>query len=449
MTDTIGETGVNILPPPANVYAEESVIGALMLDRDAIVKIAPKLKRSDFGQEKLGIIYQAILNLYARRVPADPVMLMAELEAMDALDSTGGLANIVRLITETPTAVHVEYYAALVVECALRRALITAGGDIVSMAYDKQAEIRDMLARARHTIGEMNDRSNADDYSTMGQLAEEYLARIYQLRENPGKILGIPTGFTRWDHHTGGLRPGALIVVAARPGMGKTTWALNIAYNVARKGRAVGLFSLEMSRQDLMGKLVGIETGVTSEKLDTGRLTEHEESRVVDAVARISELPLHIEDKGGLQIGEIVNRATRIKAEEGLDVLIVDYLQLVKATPKKNSMREQEISEVARGLKEVARTLGIPVVACCQLNREIEKRADKVPQLSDLRESGEIEQAADIVVFIHRDEEYDKESTRAGIADLYIKKNRNGPTATIPLFCDMASGRFGDLAIGR
>lgn len=451
---TATEANTNTMRPPENPLAEESVIGALLIDRDAIIKVAHYLKAEDFLDERLALIYQAVSAMYKRNCPTDMTTLYGELDRMGKLDDVGW-DFAPRIVLHTPTACHIEYYARMVLESAVRRAMVRAGSDIASMGYEKRTEFQDLMARAQQAVAALYDRSGSIEYTTAEQMAAEFADRLDILTTNPGKATGIPTGFARWDNLTGGLQPGSLVVIAARPGMGKTTWALNVAHSVANTrgedGRrfAVCLFSLEMTRDEVMSKLVSIETGVSSEKVRTGFLTDQELSAVGTAVGNISLLPLTIDDRGSLHIGDLLAKAKRIKSERGLDLLIVDYLQLVHGTPRKNGLREQEVSEVARGLKEIAQSLKVPVLACCQLNRSIEQRTDKVPQLSDLRESGEIEQAADIVAFIHRDEEYDKESDRAGIADLYIKKHRNGPTGLISLYCDMKAGKFGDLAIVR
>jgi replicative DNA helicase len=447
VTDNYKPDLVNTLKAPQALLAEVSVIGALMLDRDAIIRVAPYLKPDHFGSERCRMIYEAILDLYARRIPADPVMLYTELERKGQLESLGGASELADIAKETPTAVHIDYYARIVVEYALRRALLTTGGNIAALAYDEQTNVESLLGRAQQLLMSLYERSGPQSYMSIADLANEYLDRLDAMEENPGRVAGISTGFTRLDQLTGGLRMGSFIVVAARPAIGKTTWVTNVAHHAAKQGHAVGIFTLEMGGEELMGKMISIETGISSDRLASGYLNANERTKVQAAIGALSVLPISIDDKSNLSITDLASKATQMQAERGLDLLIVDYLQLVHGTPRKNGLREQEVSEVARGLKEIARSLRVPVLACCQLNRMVEQRSDKVPQLSDLRESGEIEQAADIVLFIHREEEYDKSSLRAGIADLHLKKHRNGPTAVISLFGDMKCGRFGDLTI--
>jgi replicative DNA helicase len=452
-TPNTGSAQAQLSPVPRDQHAEESVVGSLLLEREAIVGIAAHLRATDFFDERCAQVYAAALSLFEKRVPADVVTLHAELCALHGQDAgTRLLTDAVGWAAQTPTASHVKHYAQLVVEAAARRALISTGGSIAAMGYSDNEAVRDLFARAQNALASAYERASQEGYTPIDRVAGEFYDHFEQLCEHPGQFTGIPTGFPSLDRLTGGLQRDDLIILAARPAQGKTTLALNIAYNAANRYSpegsqyAVGIFSLEMSRRQLMAKLVAMEARVPTDRLRTGSVTDEQQGKIADAVGHIAELPIYIEDKSGLTISELRSRAAAMQQERGLDMVVVDYLQLVAGTAhRKDGNRAQEVGEVSRGLKTLARELGVPVLACCQLNREIENRTDKTPQLSDLRESGSIEADADIVAFIQRQDDVTKVSGATNIADLYVRKHRNGETASLGLYCDLAESRFHDL----
>jgi replicative DNA helicase len=423
------------VPVPYDKKAEESVIGSLLIDRDAIIALAPVLQPADFHFEQYRLVYEAVSNLYAQRVPADLVTLQAELARMGVEDALKVALDALGWANKTPTASHAMYYARLVREHAVRRALITTGGNIAALGYERDRPVKDVLEQAQAALASVYDRTHTREYSTSEQVMDAYMDRL-----DRGQVAGVPTGFSVLDHITGGLQPGALVVLAGRPGQGKTTLALNIAYNAMLQGHRVGIFSLEMTEMELADKWVSLASRLSSERLRPGKVTDADYTRLADVVPRVSSLPFCIDEATSLSITDLRARATRMHAREPLALLIVDYLQLVSGSARKEANRTQEVGEVARGLKLLAMDLDIPVLACCQLNRMIEQRNDKTPQLSDLRESGEIEQAANVAMFLHRE---DDESTEAA---LYIRKHRGGKTGKVMLYCDLATSRFADLA---
>jgi replicative DNA helicase len=443
-------TGVGVeRPVPYDLAAEEAVLGSLLLDRDAIIKVAPFLRPEDFYREVHGWVYQAVLDLYARREPPDPVTLAAELERTGRLDKVGGYSYLIGLINRTPTAVHIEYYAHIVERTAILRRLISAGGEIAALGYTEESEVDQVLDKAEQILFNVSQRTINTDFASIEQVLNEYYDRIEAIQHSPGTVVGVPTGYHDLDEATGGLQRSDLIILAARPGVGKTSLALGIAHNAALRGRKVGIFSLEMSREQLVQRLLAVETGVDSQSLRLGYLTDDEWHLVSDAIGRLAQMPIFIDDSAGLSIHEVRSKSRRLQAETGVDLLIIDYLQLMQGTPRRDVNRVQEVSEISRGLKMLARELNVPVLACAQLSRAVESRTNHVPILSDLRESGSLEQDADIVMFIHREEMYNPETEKKGIAELHIAKHRNGPLATIPLRFFNRTTKFADLEVYR
>ncbi|MDQ6694176.1 MAG: replicative DNA helicase [Chloroflexota bacterium] len=436
-------------PVPYDVAAEEAVLGSLLLDRDAIIKIAPFLHPEDFYREAHGWIYGAVLDLYARREPPDPVTLSSELERGGRLQNVGGYSYLISLVNRTPTAVHIEYYAHIVERTSVLRRLISAGGEIAALGYSEEAEVSQTLDKAESLLFAVSQRTADNGFTSIEQVLNEYYDRIESIQNNPGAVVGVPTGFHDLDEITGGLQPSDLIILAARPGVGKTSLALGIAHNAASKGKRVGVFSLEMSREQLVQRLLAVETGVDSQRLRLGYLTDEDWHVVSDAIGRLAQMPIYIDDSAGLNIHELRSKARRLEAETGVDLLIIDYLQLMQGSARKDGNRVQEVTEISRNVKVMARELNIPVLACAQLSRAVESRTKHVPMLSDLRESGSIEQDADMVMFIHREEMYDEETEKKGIAEIHIAKHRNGPLATIPLRFFARTTKFTDLEVYR
>jgi replicative DNA helicase len=436
-------------PVPYDLAAEESVLGSLLLDRDSVIKVAPFLKPEDFYREAHGAIYGAVLELYSRREPPDPVTLAAELERKGDLDKVGGYSALIGLVNRTPTAVHVEYYGHIVERTAVLRRLISAGGQIAALGYSEESEVANVLDKAESILFNISQRTSSKEFASIEQVLHEYYDRIEAIQNNPGGVVGVPTGYHDLDEVTGGFQPSDLLILAARPGVGKTSLALGVAHNAAHKGKHVGVFSLEMSREQLVQRLLAVETGVDSQRLRLGYLNDDEWQLVSDAIGRLAQLPVYIDDTAGLTIHEVRSKSRRLQAEVGVDMLIIDYLQLMQGTARRDGNRVQEVSEISRNLKMLARELNIPVLACAQLSRAVESRTSHVPMLSDLRESGSIEQDADMVMFIHREEMYNPETEKKGIAEIHISKHRNGPLTTIPLRFFSKTTKFADLEVYR
>jgi replicative DNA helicase len=431
--------------PPHNLEAEQSVLGSLLIDRDAIIRIASYVKASDFYRSANGIIYEAIVNLYNRREPTDLVTLVDELRRNGRLDDAGGETYLIELIASVPTAVHVEYYGRIVERTSTLRRLISAGTDVVSIGYNEAHDVEEAIDLAEQAVFAVSQRRTTRDFKSIGEILESYFDRLDTLHQTRGEVVGVPTGFADLDSLTGGLQRSDLIIIAARPAVGKSALGLGFAFNAAvRYGKTVGLFVLEMSAEQIIQRFLAMETGIDSHRLRMGNIDDSEWSGVTRAFGRLSEANIYVDDTPAVSIMDVRSKARRLHAERGLDLLIVDYLQLMTATGRGDN-RVQEISAISRALKGLARELDIPVVALAQLSRAVETRQSHVPMLSDLRESGSIEQDADIVAFIFREEIYDADTERKGIADLIVAKHRNGPTGTVHLRFFDRTARFADL----
>ncbi len=432
--------------PPHNLEAEQSVLGSLLIDRDAIIRVAAFLRPEDFYLGSNGLIYQAILDLYNRREPTDIVTLSDELQRRNQYDMAGGLSYLSSLLNAVPTAVHIEYYARIVERTATLRRLIDAGTKIVDIGFQEAIETEDALDEAERAVFNVSQRRQTKDFVSMGEVLDRFFDRIDYLQQNRGEVVGVATGFSDLDQITGGLQRSDLIIVAARPSMGKTSLALGMAYGAAvGHKKTVGIFSLEMSAEQLVQRVLSMETGVDTHRLRLGQIDDNEWDRISRAFGRLSEAPIFVDDSAAGSIMDIRSKARRLQAEQGLDLVIVDYLQLMSGRRSEN--RVQEISEISRGLKGLARELNVPVVALSQLSRAVESRADHRPMLSDLRESGSIEQDADIVVFIYREDKYEEESEKKGIAEIIIAKHRNGPVGSVNLRFFDKTARFADLEL--
>lgn len=434
--------------PPHNIEAEQSVLGSLLIDRDAIIKVAAYLKADDFYISANGQIYSAVLDLYNKREPTDFVTLSDELERRDLLDEIGGVSYLSSLLNTVPTAVHVEYYGRIVERQATRRRLIGAGTQIVGIGFQDEVDTEDALDAAERTLFDVSQKRQTKDFQSISDVLDRYFDQIDYLQQNRGDVVGVPTGYKDLDQLTGGLQRSDLLILAARPSMGKTAFALGVAYGAAMQhGKSVGIFSLEMSADQLVQRLLATETGVDSHRLRLGMIDDNEWDRISRAFGRLSEANIYIDDAANASIMDVRSKARRLQAEKGLDLIIIDYLQLMSG--RRSDNRVQEISEISRGLKGLARELNIPVVALSQLSRAVETRSDHRPMLSDLRESGSIEQDADIVMFIYRDDKYDENSDKKGIAELIVSKHRNGPVGTINLRFFERTARFADLELYR
>jgi replicative DNA helicase len=432
--------------PPHDIEAEEAVIGSLLIDPEAILKVAVSLKAEDFFSETNRLIYQACLSLYQRNEVINQITAAHELMRQDKLEQIGGAAFLSHLISNVPTSLHVEYYAQIVSDAAVMRRLIAAAAQIEALGYEASPEVEASLNKAEDILFQVRMRREPRDFipirDALGQYFEE-AGPPTALRE--GEILHILTGFTALDDFLGGLQRSDLIVLAARPSLGKTSLALNIARNAAINQKAcVALCSLEMSREAVVQRLLASESGVDSRKVRLGRFGEKDEVKIMEASGVLSEAPIYIDDSPQLRALDIRSKVRRLHFERNIDLIIIDYLQLIQGDGK-NETRVQEISKITRALKTLARELNVPILAVSQLSRAVEWRASHVPQLADLRESGSIEQDADVVLFIYRDDMYfsaedwskvhdiEKEPYPRGIADINIAKHRNGPLGQIKL----------------
>jgi len=434
--------------PPHNLEAEESVLGALLLDRDAIIRVAATLKPEDFYRGSHAAIYRVIIDLYNRREPADLLTVSAELDRRDELENVGGLPALSRLYSAVPTAVHVEYYGTVVERTAVLRKIINAGTQIVNIGYNERFETDEALDAAQRAIHEVAQGRTGRDFVSIAEVLEQYFDKLDFLQQHRGEVVGIPTGFQDLDQLTGGFQKSDLIILAARPGVGKTSFALGLAYHAALVGKTVAIFNLEMPAEQLVQRLLAMETGIDSHRLRLGHINDEEWESISRAFGKLSELKIYIDDSPGIGIMELRSKARRLQAERGLDFVQIDYLQLMQGS-RRSDNRVQEVSEISRGLKGLARELNVPVLAMAQLSRSVESRASHIPMLSDLRESGSIEQDADMVTFIYREELYDPETEKKGLAELHIAKHRNGPTGVITLRFFEKTTRFADLELYR
>ena len=434
---------------PANPEAEEAVLGSLLIDPDAVLKVASFLEAEDFYRERNGWIYRAILDLHERREPADFVTLCDELERNNILQEVGGAAYITQLINNVPSAAYVEHYGHIVERTATLRRLIDAAGQIAGLAYEEAQEVDEVVDRAEQIIFNVAERRVRRDLVAVGHVMHDVVDRIDYLHRHQGQILGVPSGFTQLDRLLGGFQKSDLIILAARPAVGKTSLALNFALNAARKHRkVVAYFSLEMSSEQLVLRLLSTETGIDQQRLRKGEIEDRDWDMIMAAAGELSSTMLYIDDTPALSALELRTKARRLQAEHGLDLIVVDYLQLMRGDTRSEN-RVQEISYISRALKGLARELEAPVIALSQLSRAIEARTDHKPMLSDLRESGAIEQDSDIVMFIYREDMVKENSDRKNIADVIIAKHRNGPTDTIPLYFRKELTKFENLEMVR
>jgi len=436
------------LVPPQNVDVEKSLLGSLLLDKDAIIKVADILAPNDFYEERHGIIFGAMLALYEKMRPVDVVTVANALKDKKQLEAVGGASYLTNLAGNLPSTASVVRYAEIIKEKATLRSLIAAGSDIAAFGRAEGKDIDILLDEAEQRLFSVARKYLRGGFVSVRDVLDEAFERIDKLHEQRGQTRGVPTGFKQIDHILSGLQKSDLIVVAARPSMGKTSLALNFALNAAANGFAVGMFHLEMSKDQVVDRLISAQSGIDSWRLRTGNLREDDFAKLSDAMSKLAEMPIYIDDSPSSNILEMRTKARRLQSDKKLDLLIVDYLQLMEARRSSDS-RVQEISEISRGLKALARELSVPVVAVSQLSREVEKRPRKIPQLSDLRESGAIEQDADVVMFIYRDDYYNKESERQNIADIIIAKHRNGPTGQVELYFKPETMTFRTLETDR
>jgi replicative DNA helicase len=443
MTIAAQQAPLDKLSPQA-VEAEQSVLGSILIDRDAILKVADFLAPADFYRQQHAEIYEAMLALHGQREPIDLVTLGEELGRRDRLELVGGPPYLAQLMNAVPTAVHVEHYANIVERKAVLRNLIAAAGRIAAVGYEEANDAEVAVDRAEAILFEVSQRRGVGGFQSLATLLGEAYDRLEYLHEHRGQILGIPSGLSQLDALLGGFQPSDLIILAARPSVGKTSLALNVAQHAAvREGKRVAMFSLEMSKEQLALRLLSAESGISPRPLQTGFVDETDWSKIAQVMNDMASAPMWIDDSPALSVMELRTKARRLEAEQhGVDLIIVDYLQLMQAsTPTKEPNRVQEVSEISRGLKQLARELKVPVMALSQLSRGVEQRGSAEPRLSDLRESGALEQDADVVIFLYREGEQTPDS-EVELVKAKVAKHRNGPIGEVPLQFRKANTRF-------
>ncbi len=436
--------------PPHNLEAEASVLGSLMLDKDAVIKIADLLKLGDFYKDDHNLIYETMLALYEEREPIDVLSLSNKLEEKGKLERVGGSSYLASLVNTVPSAVNVVHYAKVVQKKALLRRLITAASDIIELGYDESEDAQKLLDEAEQKIFAVSQKYIKQDFIPIKSILELAFNRIDELHKSDNAFRGVETHYPDLDNLLAGLQKSDLIILAARPSVGKTTFALDLARQVGVYSKVpVGIFSLEMGADQLVDRMIAAQAGVDLWRLRTGKLSSegpgNDFEKISDAMGVLSEAPIFIDDSGSLNIMEMRTMARRLQAEHDLGLIIVDYLQLMEGRSSKGDNRVQEISEISRGLKQLARELNIPVIALSQLSRAVESRPDQIPKLSDLRESGSIEQDADVVMFLYREDRVKPDTPNKGIADIIVAKHRNGPVGKISLFFEENSTTFKSL----
>ncbi len=406
----------------------------MLTDKDAISSALEVLKPEDFYREDNKLIFEAILNLYNRAQPVDIITLKTELQSMKQLESVGGLEYIAQLPDRVPTTANVEQYIKIVEEKSALRALIKTANDLITLGYDQTQEVEDILDTAEKRIFDVIQNRNQKGYSAIKDILVDSFTELEKLYNQKQHITGTPTGFADLDYITAGLHPSDLVIVAARPAMGKSAFALNIATNAAIRANAgVAIFSLEMSKEQMTNRILCSEAMVDSNKVRTGKIEDEDWTKLAEASGALSTSQIFIDDTPGISVMEIRAKCRKLKLEKNIGLVVIDYIQLVQGSNKKNSSREQEISEISRSLKILAKEIGVPVIALSQLSRSVEQRPDHRPMLSDLRESGAIEQDADIVMFLYRDDYYNEDSEKKNIAEVILAKHRAGSTGTVEL----------------
>jgi len=426
--------------PPQNIDAEMSLIGAILIDTDAIVRVADSIDVSDFYEERHQRIFEAVKKLYERHRPIDILTLSNQLKDDGFLDVIGGATYLSELTNYVPTAAHVEHYADIVADKALRRRLIKASQDITGIGYDEGKPVKEIIEEAETELFQVSQKHVKQDIESIESILASSFERLDELHKDGGKIRGIPTGYKDLDNIIAGWQKSDLVILAARPSMGKSVLALNFAHKVATKSEMpVLIFSLEMSKDQLVDRMLAMESGVDAWNIRTGSLSNDDWEKISTAMGTLAEAPIYIDDTAGITVSDLRTKARREQHQRQLGLIIVDYLQLMSGGSRfgGDGNRVQEISEISRGLKSIARELNVPIIALSQLSRSVESRSPQIPQLSDLRESGSIEQDADMVMFIYRDEYYNPENTeKPNVADIMIRKHRNGPIGNVELFFD-------------
>ena len=432
---------------PHSIEAEQSVIGSMLMDRDAIIAASEIVTAGDFYQHQYGIMFEAMLELFNENLPVDLVTLQNRLKEKDVPPEVSSMEFVRDIITMVPTSVNVKSYASIVRDKAVLRRLIKVNEDIANTCYAGKEPLETILATTEKTIFDLLQNRSSGEFVPIRQVAMNVLEKIEQASKNQGTVTGIPTGFIDLDYKTSGLQPSDFVLIAARPSMGKTAFVLNLVDHISvKKGLPCMVFSLEMSKEQLVNRMLAMESNVDSQKLRTGTLSDSDWDAVVEGIGVIGNSKLIIDDTPGISIMELRSRCRKMKLEYGLNVVIIDYLQLMSGSGKGGDNRQQEISEISRSLKGLARELNAPVIALSQLSRACETRQDHRPMLSDLRESGAIEQDADVVMFLYRDDYYNKDTDMPNIAEVIIAKQRNGPIGTVNLVWRPEYTKFANMA---
>ena len=431
--------------PPQNIDAEKSLLGAILIDQEVLIDVVEIVKATDFYDKRHGKIFAGMVRLYQNHEGVDLITVTDELKKNGHLDEIGGSTYLAELTNHVPTAAHASSYAEIVSQAAVRRRLIKASADINSLAFDENLTVPQLLGQSEAELFSVSDSSLKQDLTSISDILDTSFDRINDLYVNKGVLRGVKTGYRDLDNMTAGLQRSDLIILAARPAMGKTTLVTNLAYNVATiEKKTVLFFSLEMSKEQLIDRMLADAAGVDSWNIRTGNLTEEDFAKLAEASGEMAEAPIFIDDTPGVSVLEMRTKARRAAHDGELGLIIIDYLQLMQGSgsAQANGNRVQEVSEISRGLKLLARELNVPVIALSQLSRSVESRSPQIPQLADLRESGSIEQDADIVMFIYREAYYNPETERENITDLILAKHRHGPTGTVELYFHPERLRF-------
>lgn len=430
--------------PPQNIEAEQSVLGAMLIEKEAIPKVMEILRDTDFYREAHRVIFNAMLELYNKNEAVDMITVTEILKRDNKLEDVGGIAYVTSLANTVPTAANVTYHASIIEEKSILRQLVSVSTQIASMGYEANDDVKNIIDSAESKILEISNRKKTADFTPINEIVLDSFKSIEALMGNKNGLTGLPTGFEDLDNLTSGMHGSDFIILAARPSMGKTAFALNVVQNVAIRAakkvggapKTVAFFSLEMSKEQLVQRMLCAEANIDSQRLRIGELRDEDWAMLINTADTLSSANIYIDDTAGITAMDMRSRARRLKAEHGLDLIVVDYLQLMQGSGKKNNSgdRQQEVSEISRSLKALARELDVPVIALSQLSRSVEARQVKRPMLSDLRESGSLEQDADIVAFLYREDYYNPETENKNITELIIAKHRNGPVDTVNLF---------------
>ena len=435
---------------PHSLEAEASVIGAMLMDREAVSAAAELLTAEDFYSRQYGVMFETIRELESQDIAVDPITVQNRMKEKNLPPESYSTELITQLIAQVPTSANITSYARIVADKSMLRRMVRAGEETANLAYQEKEEISVLLEKAEKSIFELTQKRSTSDFMPIEEIVVRAIDRIEQVSRVQGNITGLASGFTDLDNMTAGFQPADLILLAARPSMGKTALVLNLtSYMTLRLNKTVAVFSLEMSREQLVNRMFSMESHVDSQKIRTGNLTESDWADILESAGNIGKSKLIIDDTPAITVAELRSKCRKYKVEFGLDCVVIDYLQLMSGSAKGNDSRQQEISDISRNLKAVARELNCPVIALSQLSRAVESRTDKRPMLSDLRESGAIEQDADVVMFIYRDEYYHADSAKRGIAEIIIAKQRNGPIGTVELRWIPELTRFANLEGAR